>query len=142
MLDNNSQAGLDIDRVDNDGSYSPDNCRLVSHKENCRNKGNNLRLTAWNETKTLVEWSEDPRAAVSQRMIRERVAMLNWDAEKAISTIANPVRKSQNPTHCKHGHEYNKDNTYYSKAAPHLKKCRRCHADRQLNRYYKQRNTK
>lgn len=135
MLDNKSSPLTDIDRIDNNGPYSPDNCRLVSHKQNCRNKSNNLLLTAWGETKTLVEWSEDSRASVSQRMIRERVAVLHWAPERAISAPADKTRKSGNPTHCKHGHEYTESNTYYSKAAPHLKKCRRCHADRQTARY-------
>lgn len=33
---------LTIDRIDNDGNYSPDNCRWVTNKENCLNKQNSL----------------------------------------------------------------------------------------------------
>lgn len=33
---------LTIDRIDNDGNYSPDNCRWVTNKENCLNKQNTL----------------------------------------------------------------------------------------------------
>ena len=34
------KAGLEIDRIDTDGDYSPSNCRLVTHVENSRNKRN------------------------------------------------------------------------------------------------------
>ena len=34
------KRGLEIDRINNDGDYSPKNCRFVSQIENARNKGN------------------------------------------------------------------------------------------------------
>ena len=35
---------LEIDRIDNDSGYCPDNCRWVSRKENCNNRRNTLRI--------------------------------------------------------------------------------------------------
>lgn len=35
---NGWQQKLEIDRIDNDGPYSPGNCRIVTHQENCQNR--------------------------------------------------------------------------------------------------------
>lgn len=57
-LENGYAPDLCIDRIDNDGDYSPNNCRWVSNKENCRNKRNNVFLTIDGVTKCVTEWSE------------------------------------------------------------------------------------
>lgn len=37
-IDNGYQKGLEIDRIDGDKDYCPDNCRWVTHKNNSRNR--------------------------------------------------------------------------------------------------------
>lgn len=37
-IDNNWQKGLQIDRINNDGDYSPLNCRITTPKENSNNR--------------------------------------------------------------------------------------------------------
>jgi hypothetical protein len=57
-------SDLEIDRIDNNGHYTPRNCRWVTHEKNCRNRENTVLLTLDGESKTLQEWTEDPRCEV------------------------------------------------------------------------------
>lgn len=64
---------LQIDRIDNDGPYSPDNCRWVTAEENSNNKRNNVFLKAFGERKTLAQWSRDDRCVVTYATLWYRV---------------------------------------------------------------------
>ena len=44
LLSHGWHKGLQIDRIDNDKGYSPENCRVVTPKENSNNRRNTLRL--------------------------------------------------------------------------------------------------
>lgn len=44
LFANGWHKGLQIDRIDNNEGYSPENCRVVTPKENSNNKRNTLRL--------------------------------------------------------------------------------------------------
>lgn len=57
-LDNGYKAGLQLDRIDNNAGYSPQNCRWVTPKENSRNRRNAKMLTLNGETKCVAEWCE------------------------------------------------------------------------------------
>lgn len=82
-INNGYTDELTIDRIDNTKGYSPDNCRWVTPKQNCRNKRNNHLITIDGETKTLVEWCEQYN--ISETVVRSRIR-IGWDDIKSITT--------------------------------------------------------
>lgn len=87
---------LELDRINNDGPYSPDNCRWVSHKANTRNTRRSNYLTAFGERKTLAEWVEDPRCVVGRSALDGRLQN-DWEPEAALTTPASPGPTGRRP---------------------------------------------
>lgn len=74
-LANRYAADLDLDRFpDNDGPYSPSNCRWTTRKNNTNNTRKNLIASAFGEEKTLAQWSDDERCEVSRRTLYKRIS--------------------------------------------------------------------
>jgi hypothetical protein len=80
-LSNGYSDELQLDRIDNDKSYYPDNCRFVTRKDNCRNRRSNKVLVYKGQTKTLVEWSEE--IGFDYTLVKERISR-GWDFETAV----------------------------------------------------------
>jgi len=70
-----------IDRIDNDGNYKPENCAWVSRKKQSRNKRNNRHISANGVTLTLVEWTE--KTGMHQKTISSRIKR-GWTPEEAL----------------------------------------------------------
>jgi len=51
--------GLSLDRINNDGNYSPDNCRWVNATVQNRNRSNNIFITYRGEKRLLAEVAEN-----------------------------------------------------------------------------------
>lgn len=56
-LKNGYQEGLQIDRIDVNGDYSPTNCRWITPQQNMNNVRKNIRFEHNGEIHTLAEWS-------------------------------------------------------------------------------------
>jgi hypothetical protein len=74
--------GMCLDRKDNDGDYSPDNCHWTTQKVQQRNRRNNHMLSFNGETLCVAEWSD--RTGINRRTIEER-SKKGWPIEKILS---------------------------------------------------------
>jgi hypothetical protein len=78
-----------LERVNNDGPYTPGNCIWALPKAQARNRGNNRLYTYAGETMTLSAWSE--RLGVKRNTLQGRLRLRGWTVERAFSA---PVKKS------------------------------------------------
>lgn len=83
-LGNGFEPHLQIDRINNDGSYSPENCRFATRRQNARNKSTNKMISAFGETKCLADWIDDSRCNVSYTVLYRRLS-IGWEAEEAMT---------------------------------------------------------
>lgn len=81
--------GMTLERTNNDGPYSPDNCRWATRIEQSNNTSTNTHLTYNGETLTLMEWAR--RFNVTRSSIRSRKRR-GWSDETVLSYIANNKR--------------------------------------------------
>ena len=57
-LNNGYEKGLDLDRENNDGNYSPQNCRWVTRRSNINNRRKTTYLVVNGESKPRTEWEK------------------------------------------------------------------------------------
>jgi len=54
-----SRKEQSLDRIDNNNGYSPDNCRFVSHSDNCKNTDRNIWIEYKGHRKVINDWSKE-----------------------------------------------------------------------------------
>lgn len=82
--------GTSLERRDNNGNYSKDNCYWATSKQQRNNASTNHVITCQNKTQTLAMWAEEKR--INYMTLYTRIRQ-GWDIEKALTT---PVKKLKN----------------------------------------------
>lgn len=74
--------GLEIDRIDVNGNYCPENCRYITHKEQYRNKQSTRKLIYNGEERTIQELSRISGVSASEIYYRVKNG---WSVEYAVN---------------------------------------------------------
>jgi hypothetical protein len=89
-IENGYNEKLTIDRIDNDGSYQPSNCRWATMQEQRRNTDHLHYLTFQSKTAIIKDWAESVGLKPTTLLMRIR---LGWPIEKALTTPVKTWRK-------------------------------------------------
>jgi hypothetical protein len=71
-----------LDRIDNDGGYSKENCRWVLQKVNLNNKRTNRRIEYKGRIQTIAQWAEELN--IHYRTLNNRLNR-GWTVERAFT---------------------------------------------------------
>lgn len=76
-----------IDRINNDGNYEPDNCRWAVRTVNCRNRSTNRILTLGDKSLCIADWADE--VGIRAKIISERINA-GWSVHDALTR---PVKR-------------------------------------------------
>jgi len=80
--------GRSLDRINNEGNYSPENCRWATQEVQRRNSRHILAVTYNNRCQSLKEWALE--LGINYATLHARVSTYGWPVERALGA---PVDK-------------------------------------------------
>ena len=87
-------VGLQLERKNNNGNYTPANCKWATLHEQARNKSTSRKITFNGKTLCLCDWSKI--VGIGQLTISCRIDILGWSVRKALTTPVNVKDRSLN----------------------------------------------
>jgi hypothetical protein len=76
--------GSSLDRIDNDGPYSPENCRWASVTRQARNKRSTIWLEFEGRRQSLPDWANE--VGLKRSTLSQRIFKLGWSVQRALTT--------------------------------------------------------
>jgi hypothetical protein len=110
--------GYSLERVNNDGNYTPENCKWVPREQQYRNRCSNVWIEFMGVRMIAKDWAretgvrEDVITKRLRRGVPPEIAIFetgNLHLRDPSAMIEAAAEKKRKQTHCKRGHPFEKD---------------------------------
>jgi len=92
------EPGMTLDRIDNDGPYSPSNCRWATRQEQAANRGEFCHFLTFNgKTQTASEWARELGLNVTTVIWRVKKG---WPVDRILTVDSESYKEGKMLTVC------------------------------------------